>query len=590
MNLLHRLSSPLLIACLAAIGFFFTSAPAKAAKNGGTDYSITAFGAIANDGVDDSAAIAAAIAAASSAGDRVIVPAGTFSIISNIRPASGNILIGAGRDLSTIEYIGSRTARTSMIDLSRRSNVEITNLTFDAKLNPGVNNGIRASGGSGINISENRIMNLGGMPAFGPHAITFNDGGSGTEGGVTDSTISGNELLNVGINAKWGAGIRFSSSSRNVIDGNMIDGTGRGGILTNQGVFGNGGSGDLTIINNLIRNSDQASTGAGISIELFPGGGNTLIENNDVDHWISIIGSERVAVRGNKIQDPDNSLGSYGLEAYDSLSVVFSDNQIGAGQQLGILTGGTSSPPTNGRNGEILFLRNIFESMESNGTLLGGGPVSTLAYPTSRIYLRENEFVGQPENGIKDTGGGGIVLTLTLSSVVLDSNIIRDFDGPAVQFTGQATGLVDYLEVINNDIIGNGDAFSRTEFQGTNAFIDGNTIIDNGDNSLLASKGNFDGNARPEVEILAPAFATVGEEVEFSFIWTDDGTVDGILWDLSEGLPEVTSTVTRTFSSEGTFNISLVVWDDGGRGTFDDLQITIVGSTSQSIFMDGFEN
>jgi len=57
---------------------------------------ITSFGAVANDPGDDLEPIAAAIAA-SSAGDTVFFPSGTFRVSGSIIPKSSITVCGAGR-------------------------------------------------------------------------------------------------------------------------------------------------------------------------------------------------------------------------------------------------------------------------------------------------------------------------------------------------------------------------------------------------------------------------------------------------------------------------------------------------------------
>src|SRR5437879_4526978 len=65
---------------------------------------VTAFGAVANDGQNDAAAIAAAIRAANS-GDTVFLPAGTFDVAQTLAGKSGVNIVGAGRDAAVIRYI-----------------------------------------------------------------------------------------------------------------------------------------------------------------------------------------------------------------------------------------------------------------------------------------------------------------------------------------------------------------------------------------------------------------------------------------------------------------------------------------------------
>ena len=89
----HRAHPPFsaraLRAIAAVLAALTVALPAVAA-----DYDITSFGAVANDGLSDLAAIQAAIDAAS-VGDRVIIPAGVFHVTDSIRPVGGITLVGA---------------------------------------------------------------------------------------------------------------------------------------------------------------------------------------------------------------------------------------------------------------------------------------------------------------------------------------------------------------------------------------------------------------------------------------------------------------------------------------------------------------
>jgi len=86
----------------------------------------------------------------------------------------------------------------------------------------------------------------------------------------------------------WGAGIRLGhGSSRNRVEDNAISNTGRGGILCNDG------STDLVIRNNTV----GGSGGEGLGIELWGGCHRSLVEDNQIDHWLSLDLSDYCAVR-----------------------------------------------------------------------------------------------------------------------------------------------------------------------------------------------------------------------------------------------------------------------------------------------------
>ena len=42
--------------------------------------------------------------------------------------------------------------------------------------------------------------------------------------------------------------------------------------------------------------------------------------------------------------------------------------------------------------------------------------------------------------------------------------------------------------------------------------------------------------------------------------------IDERLWDLGDGIPEVTAQPQHTFDRPGKFRVTLIVWDKSGRG------------------------
>src|SRR3972149_4103234 len=247
---------------------FVTLAGGQGSSLAATVRNIATYGATANDGIDDLSAITAAINDALP-GDTVYLPSGAFSISGSIVAKSGIIIAGAGRDNTIVQFIGA--SGNPMISLANVSNVEVAGLTLDGNNNNNAWQGINAANGSGDYLSDLRVENLVGSN-FGPHGIYFSSG-------VTDSQIIGNEFSNIGTGSEWGAGIRFSQgSSRNQAIGNTITNTGRGGILANND------STDLVIRNNTIKGSG----GVGLGIEVWHGCDRAVIENNNLDHWLSV--------------------------------------------------------------------------------------------------------------------------------------------------------------------------------------------------------------------------------------------------------------------------------------------------------------
>jgi PKD repeat protein len=157
----------------------------------------------------------------------------------------------------------------------------------------------------------------------------------------------------------------------------------------------------------------------------------------------------------------------------------------------------------------------------------------------------------------------------------LEGNLIKDNGGAGIQGCG-----VDRLTVMNNTIPGHGSAVDFSH--GGNLLWSGNAVFgNNGNDSQPSSSGTFDGNARPTVSIgpidgLVGAFAVVGEPVNFNFSFSDDGTVGAVLWDLGDGLPQIDASPSHVYLNPGTYKVGLVVWDNGGRGDYEEVTLTVV--------------
>jgi PKD repeat protein len=64
-----------------------------------------------------------------------------------------------------------------------------------------------------------------------------------------------------------------------------------------------------------------------------------------------------------------------------------------------------------------------------------------------------------------------------------------------------------------------------------------------------------------------PARAGVGDSVRFTNRSVAlDGSVEHVLWDFGEGVPDTTFEGVHAYRRAGTFRVTLVVWDTHGRG------------------------
>src|SRR5208337_3766931 len=249
-------------------------------------------------------------------GQTVNLPAGDFAITKPLRLRSGTRLIGAGRDQSIVHYAGLKPG--VMISLQDCEDVEVAHLTLDARNDPNVQQGISGGNARWLRLHHLGIRNLSKGDGFGPHAILFAGVNPTRASGVTDSEVSDCLIENIAPDAAFGCGIRFSwGSSRNRAVRNTIRATGRGGI------FGDNGSTDLLIRSNVV----TGSGGEGLGIEVWEGCDRAVIEDNRIDHWLSIGGSDYCAVRRNVVSDKSGVVKFIGIEGIGA-HCVYTDNLV----------------------------------------------------------------------------------------------------------------------------------------------------------------------------------------------------------------------------------------------------------------------
>ena len=517
---------------------------------------ITTYGANGSDTSDDRAAIQNAINA-STAGDTVYFPNGTYYISGQLAPKSGIKLIGQSQSGAVIRFNASTEQK--IITMENLTGVEIAHLTLDGNNNGNAQVGVYAYRGSGHNLHHLTIRNLTAANMYGPFGIQFN-GSAGI--GTTDSVISDNTITNIGPASTWGGGIRMSwGSSRNKILRNNITWTGRGGI------FGNDGSTDLVIQNNTVAHSGKTSEGLGI--EVWGGCHRAIIEDNIIDHWLSLDASSGCAVRRNIVRDVAESRISWaGLELVASSDVVFTDNTVDHGALIGISL--SNDPAKN----HCYWGYNTIQYCAMWGAQFQGD-----ANGARHHYLYKNKFLNTVKNhpSAPYAGGFGFRFNGNAYQITLDANEIKDNQDLGIQFSGG----IDQISVVNNLITGNASS-AASGYPSTAADLEwaNNTVTGNGNNTQPTSRGF--GNQKPNANFNAPSSAAVGQAVTFSNTSSDpDGTISHFLWDFNDGLPSTSSSPIYTFNKAGTYRVTLIVWDNGGRGARVE-KIIVIGSGGSS--------
>jgi parallel beta-helix repeat protein len=512
---------------------------------------ITSYGAIAADGKDDSAAIKAAIGAAV-AGDTVRIPAGSFEIGSAVSAKSGVNLTGNGVGSSTLKFIGNTS--TSLLNLDGVSNVALSGFTLDGNNSAKASQGIFSQNASKLNLSNLAVQNLGATSGFAPHGIYFSTN-------VTDSTISNSAFANIGTGSQWGAGIRLGQgSSRNQILANTIANTGRGGILCDNG------STDLVIRNNTITGSGKSGggTGEGLGIELWSGCDRSIVEDNKLDHWLSVDSSNNLAVRRNVISDNTGAYKWCGIELVDAHDNVFTDNTVDGGAQIGISESGS------GAKERIFWGNNTIKASSTWGIQIQGETGKA-----SKQYFYKNTFTTSVKSGPKTLyapQGHGVRFNGNANHIVFDANTITANQGSAFQVTD--VNVTD-LRILNNMITGNGEA--AVDGSAPNTLWTGNTVTGNQTNNSIANSGGL----VPTATLNQDDTALVGESLTFTIQAAGTGAITNVLWDFGEGLPVTTATASHVYTTPGTYRVTAIAWDAAGQAAFKQMTLNVSNSVPE---------
>lgn len=489
----------------------------------------------------DSRSIAAAFQRASP-GDTVQLPAGTFTLDEPIRPKSKVRLLGAGQEKTRLEYRGTRAS--VLISIDGCEDVELAHLTLDGRENPLVQQGITGSNSRRLCLHHLTIRNLVKSRTWGPHGILFSGRNPTMEGGVTDSKISDCRIENIGLGAEYGGGIRLAwGSVRNLVVDNAIHRTGRGGIFGDH-------SAELTIRHNRV----SGSGGEGLGIEIWGGCPRSLIEDNVVDHWISVDQGPRSAVRRNVIGTDDGTLKGYGIEII-ARDMVVTDNVVRRGAHIGLSV--SNRPIKN----NVFWGRNTVGDCVQWGAEFQGESGGIAHHYFHRCTF-ENTVRGDTHARYPNDSGHGFRTNGSCKQMVFEDCVFRHNGGYGIQLGGPS---VDAISFLRSAITDNGQAavvgWSKAMVL---EFCDCSVQGNQGDR--LPEAKAFSSTA-PQAEIRGPTTVRAGEPASFRCASRSaKGEIVERLWDFDHGLPEVTAEPQHTFEKPGTYRVTLIVWDSAGRG------------------------
>lgn len=433
-----------------------------------------------------------------------------------------------------------------LLDTENYSDISIKNITIDGNNETLADTGIFAKTSDNLFISHVTVKDF-----------ARNDGvlyGIKFSSNVKNSEVSDCTITNIGVNNTYGTAIRLEGNgvlSKNKILRNNISYVGRGGICGYN-------SEDLVIQNNIISNS--ALKTSNLAIELWQGCHRGVIEDNIMDHRVSIDGSDYCAIRRNSIYNPGTVKG-YSLELIGSDNCIFTNNSAIGGHETGILV--ANNEPKN----YIYWGYNTIKNTKYNGAQLQGNTGFAKYH-----YFYKTQFLNSAEkNGVWFNGNCDY---MTFDSCTFSGNASR-----GLSFSGSN---VDHLTIENCSISNNvTEAFGP--YSGYTALeLTNNKITGNGSNANPAPAAF--GNKKPVAAISSPATGSVGQAISFQSSSYDPDEGDSILhllWDFGDGIPSVDTNPTYTFNKAGTYRVTLLVWDQAGRGDIVEKTITITDPSGE---------
>lgn len=428
-------------------------------------YDVRAYGAKGNGVTDDSAAINAALSAASAAGGgTVYLPPGNYILGTSVAPGSNTVLRGAGPASKL-----TCTANTPAISVNSASNVQVRDLQV-----VGGNNGAFTSNrGVHFNtVTAGLISNVRTLTCYQGISV-YSSSSITVENCYVANDISGGS----------DAGIRLSSTNRCTVRGNFIDtpaahGINAGSLGTDSIIEGNHiwspGNAGITI-----NGSSTTGTGPGILIA------NNIIRDAAVNGMIIENGASWIRCIGNFVY----TSASDGISISDGTGdapahVIIADNVIRTAGRYGIFDNGCNYITIEG-NTVTVFVDDGIRCGAGIGCKVTGNTVtdgsSTLGAGI-RIYSGLNDAI-VANNTIRANAGIGIVIDA--DRAIVTGNAVRDNDVTGVLAVGGIvlTGNASRTTVTGN--VSRRNSGTRQDYGVeiragcTNAVIVGNILFEN---------------------------------------------------------------------------------------------------------------
>lgn len=442
----------------------------------------------------------------------IVIPAGEYYVSGTVRLRSGIIIEGQGMDKTTLTI--NKNGVIMLFKADGKENITLRNLSVNG-MSLNTKHILVADNCKNITVDSISVRDLEGtIPAI---AIQFI--------GTTDSVVQNCTFTNISLTTEWGCAVRLShGSSRNTITHNIIENTGRGGILCDNN------SEYLTITHNTITGSGKTSEG--LSIELWSNCGYSVVEDNRVDHWLSLDSAPYTAIRRNTISDKSGEVKFLGLETVGSCNIVLTDNVVDHGQYIGI-------------------------------------SASNVA-PKEYAYWGNNQVYGCEQWGAQFQGEEGYVryqyfYNLTLADTFQGKDAI--YPGSA----GSGFRFNDFCESFifeGGRIYGNAKSAIMKLGKVNDVYFIDTKIYDNGDDDEAdTAKMRLTLDALPKAVFTCETAVQAGEPVMFTNQSSGNTSeIAHMLWDFGAGIPSTEENPVYTYAAPGEYTVTLIVWNEQGLG------------------------
>jgi len=505
---------------------------------------------------------------AAKSGDTITIPNGTYTVTKMIFLKSEITLKGESQDNVCLEvpYMSQDDNFGSVFEIpSMANNIEISYITFLGNDSFAVYSVIHMINAENIKIHHVTIKNFDGDTKG-----IFAGYGNATEHS-RNIEISNCVVDSIGPSLGIGSepsvqptGIMFDGYHTGItIQDNVVKNIGFCGIKIASNCT------DISIKRNIVKDMYYKSLdNDGCDIELWGYCSNAVVEDNEIDYWLSVDYSSYVAVRRNTIGKNATGTNYVALElAGTCTNNIFTDNVLAGKHKAGI---GIWGHEEGFGASYSYFSRNSVSDMSGYGVLIASVWQNTANKGNKYLFFKDCDFTGTKKGG-EWGNGSGIGFWSTSDYITFDNCRINNNAGYGVVFQYWVDeNHTDHLSFVNCTIKNNNDGVFNHHSNYTAFEFQGGTV----DGDILSQKP-FN-NEKPVVVITGSDSGSVGASITFtSNSSVSHGSAGHILWDLDDSFPLNGDSVTHTYAKAGTYKVTLIIWDNDGRGSVAEKTVTI---------------